>query len=349
MPSLNPDAWPLILVLGVFALTAVVLTIAGIRITAAGAALAERTGLGQALFGAAFIGGATSLSGIAVSVTAAATGYPGLALGNALGGIAAQTVFLAIADVTHRPANLEHAAASTANMLQAALLVTLLAIPPMALGIPEVAIFGVHPASIVMVLGYGFGLSLASKVRDQVPWRPRRTAYTVEEDGEEEDDRSLFMRKSLVWVWGAFLGLALVLGACGYVVSKTGVEIAERFDLSETVVGTFLTAVTTSLPELVTALAAVHRGALALAVGDVLGGNVFDTLLVAMSDVAYREGSIFTALDSSHVVIIGMSQILTGLVLLGLIRREQHGFGNIGFESGLSLLVYAIGAIFLLR
>lgn len=56
-------------------------------------------------------------------MTAAYEGYPKLAVSNTIGGIAAQTAFLAIADIDYRKANLEHAAASIANMMQGTLLV----------------------------------------------------------------------------------------------------------------------------------------------------------------------------------------------------------------------------------
>ena len=51
-----------------------------------------------------------------------------------------------------------------------------------------------------------------------------------------------------------------------------------------------MTAVATSLPELVTTLAAVRRGAAQLAVGGIIGGNAFDVLFLSASDVAYRDG-----------------------------------------------------------
>ncbi|HZY65275.1 MAG TPA: hypothetical protein VFE21_05290 [Rubrobacteraceae bacterium] len=54
-----------------------------------------------------------------------------------MGGIAAQTVFLSVADAVYRQANLEHAAASPANLSQGTLLVALLAIPLMAFAGPQ--------------------------------------------------------------------------------------------------------------------------------------------------------------------------------------------------------------------
>ena len=79
--------------------------------------LADLTGLGEAVFGAALLGASTSLPGAVASIFMAAAGRADLAVGNAVGGIAAQTAFLVFADLAFRRANLEHAAASVPNMI----------------------------------------------------------------------------------------------------------------------------------------------------------------------------------------------------------------------------------------
>lgn len=323
------------------------LTLSGVRVARSGATLAARTGMGQALFGAVIIGGATSLSGIVASVNAAWTGHPGLALGNALGGIAAQTTFLALADLFYRRANLEHAAASAASLTQACLLIALISLPLLARGSADLSILGVHPASLLVVGGYLAGLRLTARVRSEPMWQPRRTAATISDEDEEESREHRSRTAGSLWL--ELLVSLAALGTCGWLVSEGSLVLAARGGISETVVGTYLTAVTTSLPELVTALAAVRRGALALAVGDILGGNAFDTLLVAFSDVAYRDGSIYAALGPDHVVTIGLAILLTALVALGLVRRQEHGPVNIGFESVLMIAAYAAGVLLLAR
>ena len=75
---------------------AAVIAVAGTFLTRIADRLADVTGLGEALVGGILLGGVTSLSGITTSVTAAAEGHPELAFSNAIGGIAAQTVFLAV-------------------------------------------------------------------------------------------------------------------------------------------------------------------------------------------------------------------------------------------------------------
>jgi cation:H+ antiporter len=140
---------------------------------------------------------------------------------------------------------------------------------------------------------------------------------------------------------------APLIGAAGWVVARAGVNIAEQTGLTVTLVGGVFTAVVTSLPELVTSVAAMRRGALSLAVGGIIGDNAFDTIFVAFSDVAYREGSIYHAISEHQVYLISLTVLLTGLLLLGLLRREKYGVANIGFESLLIMILYLTSFTFL--
>lgn len=320
-----------------FVVAAVAIALAGIRLTRVADKLADKTGWGEALVGAIFLGGSTSLPGIITSVTAALDGRASLSVSNAVGGIAAQTVFLAIADITYTKANLEHAAASVANLTQGTLLITLLSVPLLAMFNPEVTLFSVHPASIVLIVGYMFGLRLVAKAKTEPMWSPEKTEETqVDEEAEEVAD-------SLWSLWLQFLPLMLVIGVAGFVVAKTGGAIATQTGLSETVVGSMLTAISTSLPELVTAIAAVQQGALTLAIGDIIGGNCFDVLFVAFADIAYAGGSIYHAISDREAFIIALTTLMTGVLLLGLLRRERYGIGKIGFESFLIIALYVGG------
>ena len=113
--------------ISLFVVAAIVIGLVGTRMCKVTDQLADATGWGEAVVGAVFLGGSTSLSGIVTSVTAASGGHAELAVSNAVGGIAAQTAFLAVADMFYRKANLEHAAASIANLIQGTLLMSLLA------------------------------------------------------------------------------------------------------------------------------------------------------------------------------------------------------------------------------
>ena len=326
-------------VLGALAVAAVVILWAGIRLSAVADKLADRTGLGEALVGSVLLGAATSLSGLTTSVSAAWNGYAELAVSNSLGGIAAQTLFLAAADIAYRRANLEHAAASLENMLQGTVLLAALSFVVMAVALPDFGILGVHPISVAIVGTYVIGLKVTRSARDVPGWRVRMTANT-RTDEPDVDAGALSLRRLVL----AFLGLAAVTAVAGFVVSRAAEGAITVFSIDEAVVGAFLAAIVTSLPELVTTVAAVRRGALTLAVGGIIGGNAFDVLFVAASDVAYREGPIYRAVGDPQLFLTGMAMLMTGTLLMGLLGRQERGPAGIGFETWLVILIYFAGS-----
>lgn len=318
------------------AATGVVLLVS-LRMTDLADTIADRAGWGEALVGGLVLGGATSLSGLTVSITSAASGDASLAFSNGVGGIAAQTVFLAVADAVYRRANLEHAAAEPAAMLQGVLLMGLLTLPLVAFAAPPFTVLGVHPITVVMVLAYLYGLRLIHEVRTRPMWSPVRTPETREDVPEDpaEAHRSP-LRPALI-----FAGLAVVLALSGWAIAQVAGVLVVRSGLSSSLVGALVTAVLTSLPELVTTIAAVRRGALQLAIGGIIGGNTFDSLFLAASDVAYRDGSLFHAVQRDDLYWLATGLLMTAVLLAGQIRRQPQGFARIGFESVSLFVIYA--------
>lgn len=336
----DPGGGPVWLSVALFAAAGVVILLVGTRLAGVADVLAERTGLGEALTGAVLLGASTSLSGIITSATAAAGGNPELAVSNAVGGIAAQTVFLVVADAFYRRANLEHAAASAANIMQGVLLVGLLSLTLLAFSGPDISLLAIHPATPLILAGYILGLRMIRNLQEDPMWGAKRTSETQIE-GEEDSEDSHSAGLNLRGLWLRLAVYAPLIGAAGWVVGRTGSDIATQTGLSATIVGGVLTAVVTSLPELVTSVAAVRRGALKLAVGGIIGGNAFDSIFIAVSDVAYRDGSIYHAINDQQVYLISLTILMTGMLLLGLLRRERHGIANVGSEGIIIPLLYA--------
>lgn len=326
-------------IIGIFLASASVIGYVGFHLTRVADELADLTGLGEAITGALLLGGVTSLSGIITSVTSAYTGHPELAASNAIGGIAAQTAFLAIADITYRRSNLEHAAASLPNILQASLLLLLLSTLLLVAYSPSYHLFGVHPITPVLFLLYAWGLKIMGRAREMPMWKPKRTDRTVEDIPRVfASPQDHLKRKALF-----FILLALIIGFSGYVVARSGILIAARTTLSESIVGSLFTAISTSLPELFVAIMAVRQKALTLAVSNIIGGNSFDVLFFAMSDIAYRGGSLYHDAGQSVLYIIALTMLMTTVLILGLLIREKQGFGGIGWESSTTLLLFLAG------
>jgi cation:H+ antiporter len=327
--------WPLTTAVVAFVLAAAAIALSGTRLSLNVDRLADRTGLGEAMAGAVLLGGATSLAGLVVSISAAVADQPSLAVSNSLGGIAVQTAFIVVADLFYRRANLEHAAASLTNVFNVLLMIALLAIVATAASGPAWTIAGIHPASPILIGAYLYGLSLARRVGAEKMWEPRRTTETRNDVPDEWNEQT-----PLGGIWIRFAAFGSALALSGWVLAQSGTSIAARTGLSGTLVGAFMTSIATSLPELVTAVAAVRAGALTLAVGGILGGNAFDVLFIAFADGSYRGGSIYAAMTSDDLFVLGWTTLLVTIAGAGLVRRSREG---IGFEGVAIIVVYLVG------
>lgn len=329
--------WSLSLSTVVFPVAAVVIGVSGVRLVHLLDALADRTGLGEAFLGMTILGLVTSLSGLVLSVTAAVDGLPGLAVSNTVGGIAVQTAFLVLADAGYRRANLEHSAASLPNLVSAATLVMLLGLALAAAFGPEGTILDVHPVSLLLIGGYLGGLRIMRRAREEPWWHPEPSDDTREDVPDDEPDAVV---ASLPRAATEILLLALVTAFAGWSLARAGSTLAAQTTLSQTFVGALLTATVTSLPELVTTVAAVRRGALTLAVGGIVGGNSLDVLALSATDIAYRPGSLYHAIDEDQLLVIAVTIAMTGVLLLGLLARQRRAVLGIGTEGIVIALLY---------
>lgn len=322
---------------GLLALAAGVLLVAGVPFTRAADVLAERTGVGRALVGGVLLGAMTSLPGLVTSALAAWEGRPSFAVSNALGGIAVQTAFIVVADLFHRHGNLEHAAASLPNLFQCLLTIGLLSVVVLGVASPAVTWGSVHPASIALVVVYMAGLRLTQQARVRPMWRPNLDPAAA---AGAADRPPKGPAGSIGGTWLRFVLLGLTVATAGGLLARTGLGLAETTGLSDSFVGGMMTSVASSLPELMVAIFAVRAGALTLAVANIIGGNAFDILIVAVCDVL-APGSVYHAIDPSTFFVAAETLLLTATLAAGLLHRQRAG---IGFEGVVILGVYLSGA-----
>ena len=319
-----------------FSLATLVIILAGSRLAKQADKLADKTGLGEALFGVLLLAGVTSLPDFAATLSAAMDNRPDLAMSNVMGSMAVNLVFLGVADIVYRKANLEHAAASPVNMILASLLIVLLTLPLIAIFTPTIANWSIHPITPIIVAAYLFGLHIVHRTQAKPMWVPKRTHETV------ADKPQKLRAGNLTSLWIGFISMALLTGLAGWVLMEAAKGIADQTGMSETIVGGLLTALATSTPELVTTIAAIRIGALTLAVSNIFGTNAFNMMVVAAADVGYAQGSIYHDMAPVQMTWGLVSILMTAILLMGMVRRETYGIGKIGFESALILSVYAI-------
>lgn len=329
--------WSVGLAAAAFVVGATVIGIFGSRLARLVDQIADHTGWGEALTGMVLLAGATSIAGLVVSVVAAVENQASLAISNSVGGIAAQTAFIVVADLAYRRANIEHAAASLTNVFTSMLMVVLLAMVVMGMAAPAWTVVGIHPVTPVLFLTYLYGLRLSRTVGDEPMWMPRRTADTRVDVPDEAAARASLGALAL-----RFVGLAAVVTGSGYVIAQAGLSLIEATGLGGTIVGTFFTSIATSIPELVTTVAAVRAGALTLAVSGIVGGNTFDVLFIGVADVVFADGSLYAHAGQADVFVVGWTMALVAIVAAGLVRRQRRG---IGFEGAAILALYLVGIV----
>jgi cation:H+ antiporter len=231
-------------------------------------ALARRTGLPRIVIGATIVSLGTTLPEAFVSVMAAWTGNPGLALGNAVGSIIADTgLILGVACVMTRVPMNKFILRRT-GWIQVGSATLLVAIALISLWImPEP----------VLKRGVGFLFLGLLAVYMYVTYYWAKTGADQAGDGEAEDesDEMGFLRSVVMIFGGLFL---VILGA--RILIPCASECALRIGVPQDVIAATLVAFGTSLPELMTAFAAIRKGHPEIMVGNVVGADVLNCLFV---------------------------------------------------------------------
>lgn len=226
--------------------------------------------ISQLVVGLTVVAYGTSAPEAIVGVQSARTGHGGVALGNAIGSnIANLGLILALA-VLVRPARVDRAMAKREIPMMAAATVALpLSLLDGKLGAVE------SIALLVVALGYtAWMVHSARSARELLEAREATaiTAETTEQAGAPVGGSRL--RLAMI----ALVGLGVLLLG-GHVFVTGAVSLARALGMSERVVGLTIVAVGTSLPELATSLLAARKGHSDIAVGNVVGSNIFNIVL----------------------------------------------------------------------
>ena len=123
--------------------------------------------------------------------------------------------------------------------------------------------------------------------------------------------------------WQRFGGAALVVLAARSWLPQVADGLAQTLGLSRSFVGTVFMAVVTTLPEMAVTVSALRLGALDMAIGNLLGSNLFDVLILAVDDAFYTQGPLLAQVAPVHAGTAVTALVISGLVIIGLVMRPQ--------------------------
>jgi len=299
---------------------ALVVAIAGTFLARAADRIADATGLGRLLVGSLLLAAATSLPELTVSIAAVRRGMPDLAVGDLLGASLVNLLVLAILDLVHANGGKMLSREAAAHALSATSAITLTALA--AIGIlashhlEPITWLGLGMTSWLIMLAYVLGARMVF-INQRIAVRAAREAAAVSDDPRRQQGKPQHrLRNRLFTPLLTFAVAAAAIFVSGPQLARAAGELAERTGLSETFVGTALLAVCTTLPEIVTSVAAIQLGAFDLVIGNVFGSTAFNILLLVPVDAAHP-GSLLHDVSPLHAVTALSVIVATAIALLG--------------------------------
>lgn len=302
------------------------------RFVVGAAGLASRLGVSTLVIGLTVVGFATSAPEMLVSASAALAGNPGLAVGNALGSNVANIGL--VLGVTALVAPLGMASGTLRRELPVLLIITALVVLLL----------------LDLELGRMDGLIMLATLALVMVWLVRVAHSPTGDDPMADEYASEIPTggSTASYVGWLLLGLVVLLAGAQALVWGA-VQVAHSFGVSDLVIGLTIVAVGTSLPELAASIAGVRKGEPDIAIGNVIGSNLFN--LLAVMGIA---GSIHPTALSAEVltrdypVMAGMTLLLALLVYGALGSRGRitrlDGLLLVGAYAAYMVWIY-LGAV----
>ncbi len=319
---------PVLIILGL-----VLLFVGGEALVRGSVSLARKFNVSELIIGLTLVGFGTSAPELVTSLKAIDQGSPGIALGNVIGSNIVNVFFIVGMAALIKPimTNPESLVRDFTMMLFAmGLLVLLIQFD----GFTRIT-------GILMVLAL-FVYIFATIANDRKSRGPAAELHSAE---GEQISTSYSVPASIII---ALAGLAALVFGAGFLVDGATV-LARDFGISETIIGLTIVAVGTSLPELATSIVAAVRGRSDIAIGNVIGSNIFNVLGIAGVTAAYKPFSVYTADSGAAMADGGQVSLFTNtdigafalaaflLILFALTGRQLARW-----EGAVLLLAYGL-------
>lgn len=298
-----------------FIACAAVIIYSGTKLSYYGDKIADLTGMGKAWVGLILMASVTSLPELITGISSVAiVKAPDLAAGDIFGSCVFNLLILSVLDARNKKPLFSIVKSS--HIVAAIFGIILLMVAGMAIylsdEIPSLLwmssftfiLFAIYLVAVWGIFKYEHA-ALIESPPSTVPLTASRTAD---------------LRKAI----GGYATNALVVIGAAVFLPYFGENIAAQTGLGNSFFGTLFLAAATSLPELVVSLAALRMGALDMAVGNLLGSNVFNMFILGIDDVFYRQGSLFQSISPTHLFSVFITIIMTAVVGLGLLFKPKR-------------------------
>ncbi len=325
-----------------FLICSVSILYVGHRLSYYGDVISEKTNLSRGLMGFVFLSLATTLPEMVTSVSAITIAQsPDLAAGNIFGSIVMNIMFIALLDLIQGKGPLLPTI-KTNYILYGGLGIIAMAVATFSIMLRQefagnLGLFNFGWDSIILIIIYAIGLKLI--------FGQDKKIKLEEKNAVELSSRYSGIRlSSAITLFSLFFIVIIFLGVW---LASIGDQIVTTMNWNEALVGTIFLALATSLPELVVSISSLRFGA-DMAVGNILGANFLDIMVIPACDIFFRQGEFLSYVTPKHTITLILGIILTGIVVVGLIYRSRRSFLRLGWDSIALLATFVVGGYFLI-
>ncbi|MCF8451311.1 MAG: hypothetical protein K9G49_15670 [Taibaiella sp.] len=319
-----------------FIVCAIIIFFAGKKLSYYGDVIAELSGFGKAWIGLILMASVTSLPELVVGISSSAiVKSPDLAVGDIMGSCAFNLMILAMMDMFVKKNQNIFSIASNSHVLAATLGIVLMSIAGFGLflNFEIVLLPWLGLTSLVFFIVYLFSVRLMYKFEKK----------SIAINNEEHSKPVITLSQAAKW----YALYACIIIVVALFLPHFAEQLAEQSGLGKSFVGTLFLAASTSLPEIAVSIAAVRMGSIDLSVGNLLGSNIFNIVILAIDDIFYTGGHLLKDASESHMISVLATIIMTAIAVIGLTYRPSSKKFFLGIDALLILIVY-IGNLLLL-
>lgn len=309
-----------------FAACLVLIGWGGVKLSRYGDIIAEKTGMGGTWIGMVLMATVTSLPELITGVSAVSiANTPDIAVGDVLGSCVFNLVIIVVLDFLYRKESV-YTRASQGHVLSAGFGILLIGFAGFNIllsingTLPALGHVGIY-TPIIMLL-YAVAM---------------RTVFRYEREhisAKAEDTTERYPGHTLQQAALRYAAAGGVVVAAALWLPFVGKAIALQMGWHQSFVGTLFIAFATSVPELAVTVGALRIGAIDMAIGNLLGSNLFDILILAIDDLLYQPGPLLAAASPVHAATALSAMMMTGVAIIGLLYRPKaRVFKTVGWVS----------------
>jgi len=298
-----------------FLLCVLAIGIAGVKLSRYGDAIADKTGLGGTWVGVIMLASVTSLPELTSGISAVTfAGVPDIAVGDVLGSCVFNLLLIVVLDFLSREESVFRRA-SHGHIVSAGFGVVLIGFVGFSLllaakgGAPSLGRIGIY-TPVILILYLIAIRSVFVYEREHVEKFSAAAAAAYPD---------LTLRAAVT----KYVAAAVAVLIAGTLLPFIAKAVAVQMGWHESFVGTLFVAFVTSLPEMVVTVAALRLGAIDMALANLFGSNLFNIAILAVDDLFFRQGPLFDAVSSTHIVSAFSAIMMTGIAVVGLLYRPR--------------------------